>query len=45
MEIKKLFQIQKQLNDRIVQEHQLEGEDLFNEKQLAFLVELSELGK
>lgn len=43
MEIEKLFQIQKQLNDRIIQEHQLEGEDLFTEVQLAFLVELGEL--
>lgn len=43
MNLKTLFQIQKQLNDRIVQEHRLEGQDLFNEKQLAFLVELSEL--
>ncbi|NEU29855.1 dUTPase [bacterium LRH843] len=43
MEIKTLFQIQKQLNDRINQEHQLEGHDLFDEQQLAFLVELGEL--
>ncbi|TWI57015.1 dUTP diphosphatase [Halalkalibacter nanhaiisediminis] len=43
MEIEKLFLIQKQLNDRIIQEHRLEGKDLFTEVQLAFLVELGEL--
>ncbi len=43
MEIKSLIEIQKKLNDRIIEEHQLVGEDLFHEQQLAFLVELGEL--
>src|SRR5690625_4753467 len=43
MNIKKLFHIQKRLNDRIIQEHQLADQDLFHEKKLAFLVELGEL--
>lgn len=43
MEIKRLMQIQKKLNDRIMEEHDLVGQDLFYEQQLAFLVELGEL--
>jgi dimeric dUTPase (all-alpha-NTP-PPase superfamily) len=43
MDIQALFAIQKQLNDRIVQEHDLYGQDLFKEKLLAFLVEIGEL--
>ncbi|MDV2684818.1 dUTP diphosphatase [Alkalihalophilus lindianensis] len=43
MNLKKLFETQEQLNDRILSEHKLENHDLFAEKQLAFLVELSEL--
>ncbi|MFC0469498.1 dUTP diphosphatase [Halalkalibacter kiskunsagensis] len=43
MNIQVLFTIQKQLNDRIVEEHQLKEQDLFKEKLLAFLVEVGEL--
>ncbi|WP_227936644.1 dUTP diphosphatase [Alkalihalobacillus deserti] len=43
MDIKSLFSIQKQLNDRIIAEHQLAGQDLFQEKLLAFIVEVGEL--
>ncbi len=39
----KLFTLQKQLDDRIVQEHNLEGEDLFENKLLALKVEVGEL--
>ncbi|MCL7749805.1 dUTP diphosphatase [Halalkalibacter alkaliphilus] len=43
MEIEKLFAIQKELNDRIVQEHHLMDRDLFKEQLLAFVVEIAEL--
>ncbi|WP_332629125.1 dUTP diphosphatase [Halalkalibacter flavus] len=43
MEIQKLFAIQKELNDRIVQEHHLIGRDLFKEQLLALIVEIAEL--
>jgi dimeric dUTPase (all-alpha-NTP-PPase superfamily) len=43
MDIQTLFKIQKQLNDRIINEHQLNEEDLFKEKLLAFIVEIGEL--
>lgn len=43
MNIQRLLQVQKKLNDRILKEHDLVGEDLFHEQQLAFLVELAEL--
>lgn len=43
MDIQTLFSIQKQLNDRIVEEHKLVGQDLFQEKLLAFIVEVGEL--
>ncbi|GAE28312.1 dimeric dUTPase [Halalkalibacter wakoensis JCM 9140] len=43
MNVKELFLIQKQLNDRIVDEHNLIGRDLFYDQLLAFIVEISEL--
>lgn len=43
LNVGQLFQTQKNLNDRILEEHNLTGHDLFQEKQLAFLVELGEL--
>lgn len=43
MNIEKLFQMQRQLDDRIKQEHNLIGADLIDEKILAFQVELGEL--
>lgn len=43
MNFKKLFTLQKQLDDRIVREHNLEGEDLFENKLLALKVEVGEL--
>ncbi|MFC0557885.1 dUTP diphosphatase [Halalkalibacter alkalisediminis] len=43
MDINTLFSIQEQLNDRIIEEHQLTGQDLFQEKLLAFIVEVGEL--
>jgi dimeric dUTPase (all-alpha-NTP-PPase superfamily) len=43
VDIQPLFSIQKQLNDRIIEEHQLAKQDLFQEKLLAFIVELGEL--
>ncbi|WP_121615239.1 dUTP diphosphatase [Virgibacillus halodenitrificans] len=43
MNLQKLFQIQKQLDDRIVKEHGLEGQDLLDKKILALQVELGEL--
>ncbi|MCM3716007.1 dUTP diphosphatase [Alkalihalobacillus oceani] len=43
MDIQKLFDIQETLNNRIMTEHQLTQADLFQEQQLALLVELGEL--
>lgn len=43
MNIEKLFQMQRQLDDRIKEEHNLMGKELINEKILAFQVELGEL--
>ncbi|GAE34086.1 dUTP diphosphatase [Halalkalibacter akibai] len=43
MDIQTLFAIQKQLNDRIIEEHHLANQDLFKEKLLAFIVEIGEL--
>ncbi|MDT8859444.1 dUTP diphosphatase [Alkalihalobacillus sp. MEB130] len=43
MDIQVLFAIQKDLNDRIVDEHQLAERDLFQEQLLALIVEVSEL--
>ena len=40
--INELYSIQKELNDRIVLEHNLNKDDLLNDKFLALLVELSE---
>ncbi|MCK0471369.1 dUTP diphosphatase [Halalkalibacter sp. APA_J-10(15)] len=43
MNIETLFTIQKKLNDRIMAEHQLVENDLFQEQLLAFVVEIGEL--
>ncbi len=43
MDIKELFRIQKHLDDKILMEHGLEGENLLQPKTLALLVELGEL--
>lgn len=43
MDLRQLFQMQKQLDTHIETTHQLENEDLFDRKVLALLVELSEL--
>ncbi|TKD70372.1 dUTP diphosphatase [Pseudalkalibacillus hwajinpoensis] len=43
MNFEKLFALQKQLDNRIVREHDLEGEDLFENKLLALKVEVGEL--
>lgn len=43
MNLSKLFKIQKQLDDRIVKEKGLEGQDLLDKKILALQVELGEL--
>jgi|SRR5690625_1270776 len=43
MNLKKLFNIQAKLDERIVQEHGLEGQDLLDKKILALQVELGEL--
>jgi len=43
MNVKKLSEMQKVLDDRIIKEHQLEGKDLEENKILALLVEISEL--
>lgn len=43
MSIERLFMMQKQLDDRIKKEHQLEKTDVYEEKVLALLVELGEL--
>lgn len=43
MSFKKIFPIQKKLDDRIVEQHGLEGQDLLLEKILALQVELGEL--
>lgn len=43
MNFKKMFEMQKELDDRIRIEHNLEGQDLINKKILAFQVELGEL--
>ncbi|MEC5422101.1 dUTP diphosphatase [Virgibacillus sp. C22-A2] len=43
MNLTKLFEIQKTLDDRIMKEHGLEGQDLLNKKILALQVELGEL--
>jgi dimeric dUTPase (all-alpha-NTP-PPase superfamily) len=43
MNVKKLCEMQKVLDDRIIKEHQLEDKDLEENKILALLVEISEL--
>lgn len=43
MKIKKLFEIQKELDSHIINEHKLEGKNLVPEKIVAFIVELGEL--
>lgn len=43
MELKKLFEIQKQLDLKILEEHNLQGVDLLPSKLLALQVELGEL--
>lgn len=43
MNLERLFKMQKQLDDRIKKEHQLEQTDVYEEKVLALLVELGEL--
>ncbi|MDR7073727.1 dUTP diphosphatase [Fictibacillus barbaricus] len=43
MNIQRLFSMQKELNSRIVKEHQLKNEELYDKRRLAFLVELGEL--
>ncbi|MFC0235418.1 dUTP diphosphatase [Fictibacillus phosphorivorans] len=43
MKIKELFSMQNELNMRIVKEHKLDNSSLFEQRRLAFLVELGEL--
>ncbi|MEH7116565.1 dUTP diphosphatase [Neobacillus vireti] len=43
MELKKLFQMQRELDTHIEKKHGLENEDLFDRKVLALLVEIGEL--
>ncbi|WP_416827668.1 dUTP diphosphatase [Ectobacillus polymachus] len=43
MDLLQLFKLQKELDDRIVSEHKLEGKHLLEEKTLALLVEVGEL--
>lgn len=43
MQLEKLFEMQKALDQHIEEKHELETEDLFNRKILALLVEVSEL--
>ena len=43
MNVKKLCEMQKVLDDRIIKEHQLEDKNLEENKILALLVEISEL--
>lgn len=43
MSFKALFETQKILNDRIVEEHRLQDENLYEKRLLALLVELGEL--
>ncbi|MEW8956278.1 dUTP diphosphatase [Clostridium sp.] len=43
MNLQKLFQLQKELNDRILEEHNLNNSSLFPKKILALQVELGEL--
>ncbi|MFD2991879.1 dUTP diphosphatase [Fictibacillus nanhaiensis] len=43
VKIKELFSMQRELNMRIVEEHNLDNSSLFEQRRLAFLVELGEL--
>lgn len=43
MELKELFEMQKELDEHIIKEKGLEGQDLMNNKVLALYVELGEL--
>lgn len=43
MNLQRLFELQRQLDERIVKEHRLEGQDLLPKKILALQVELGEL--
>src|SRR5690625_5583674 len=43
MDLQKLFKAQRELDNRIVKEKELEGQDLLDKKILALLVELGEL--
>lgn len=43
MILKELFGAQKELDERIIEEHNLQGKDEFDKKIVAFIVELSEL--
>ncbi|WP_040207706.1 dUTP diphosphatase [Neobacillus jeddahensis] len=43
MQLEKLFQLQKGLDSHIEEKHGLQGEDLFDKKVLALLVEIGEL--
>lgn len=43
MILKELFKAQKELDERIIQEHNLQGKDEFNKKVVAFIVEVGEL--
>ncbi|MGQ4668614.1 dUTP diphosphatase [Metabacillus halosaccharovorans] len=43
MNLEKLLEMQKVLDDRIIEDHELDGQDLFSNKILALKVELGEL--
>lgn len=43
MELKRLFEMQRELDNHIIQEHELEGKKLIGKKVAAFVVESSEL--
>lgn len=43
MKLNKLFEMQRELDNHIIQEHELEGKNLISNKTVAFIVELSEL--
>ncbi|MDP4144866.1 MAG: dUTP diphosphatase [Bacillota bacterium] len=43
MDLKKLFDMQRELDNRIINEHKLQGESLFSQKVLALQVEVGEL--
>lgn len=43
MELKKLFEMQRNLDNRIIKQHKLDGKNLINDTVIAFMVELGEL--